>query len=410
MSLFMIFLSLMLAATPQEEPVQPVTLSVEQAVEIAFQKNPTIQVLVQEIESAKAQTLINSSLPDAEAGLEVEALGFTGTARNSESEFSFGLIQPFPFPGKLKLRARIGESYESEARLRLEKEKILLASEVKKAYYRCLLNQKTEETLGKNLELLEEIQKNAISRYALGAVPYTDLLRVRIEIARTRNALFEARKELAMSFSQLNQLLGLEKDTPLELTSTLQYQPLSQQPDQLIEKAKASSPTLKISSLQKSRSELLVKLAEKNRLPDFSFGFYTPSHRLGAAGFSFGLSYPLFSWKRLTGEKQLAAAEVQKAVFAALATEKFYESRKKQALSEIRQAEQQVKAFEESLLMETEAELEKALNDYRLGRLDSLNLLDLYRNASLVRLEYYRALYFYHCSLAEFERAGEDYE
>lgn len=220
MSLFMIFLSLMLAATPQEEPVQPVTLSVEQAVEIAFQKNPTIQVLVQEIESAKAQTLINSSLPDAEAGLEVEALGFTGTARNSESEFSFGLIQPFPFPGKLKLRARIGESYESEARLRLEKEKILLASEVKKAYYRCLLNQKTEETLGKNLELLEEIQKNAISRYALGAVPYTDLLRVRIEIARTRNALFEARKELAMSFSQLNQLLGLEKDTPLELTSS----------------------------------------------------------------------------------------------------------------------------------------------------------------------------------------------
>lgn len=410
MSVFVIFLSFMLSIIPQEETGQLVTLSIEQAVEMALQKNPEIQVLFQEIEAAKAQTLINSSLPDAEAGVELEALGLTEKAKKSESEYSFGLAQSFPFPGKLKIKKRVGESYESEARLRLEKKKIILASEVKKSYYRCLLNQKTAETLEKNLDLLEEIQKNALARYALGAVPYGDLLRIRIEIARTRNSLYEARKELEISLTQLNQLLGLEKDTPIQLTSTLQYQPLNQSPEKLLEKARALSPTLQLSDLEKKRAELLLKLAEKDRLPDFSLAIYSPSHRLGAAGFSFGLTYPLFSRKKLTGERQLAIAETQKAVSLALAREKFFETRKKQALYDIRQTEQQVKAFEENLLLETETELEKALNDYRLGRLDSLNLLDLYRNASLVWLEYYRALYLYNCAIAEFEQAGEDFE
>ncbi|MGC8745026.1 MAG: hypothetical protein ACP5SQ_00160 [Candidatus Saccharicenans sp.] len=57
-----------------------------------------------------------------------------------------------------------------------------------------------------------------------------------------------------------------------------------------------------------------------------------------------------------------------------------------------------------------DAALKKALSDYQLGKIDSLNLLDLYRSSAQVELEYYRALYLYLSALAELERAGEDYE
>ncbi|MGB9893449.1 MAG: TolC family protein, partial [Candidatus Saccharicenans sp.] len=321
-----------------------------------------------------------------------------------------GLVQIVPCPGKLKLKVRLGETYEKEAQLKLEKEKILLATEVKKAYYRSLFNQQTVNILEKNLEMLEEIQKNAVSRYALSAVSYTDILRVRLEIARTRNDLLEARKDQAISLSELNLLLGLEKDTPLSLTSSLEDRPENLKLEKLIENRRAQSPTLQMIRIRQTRADILDQVASKDRLPDFSFGLFSPSKKWGAAGFSFGLSYPLFSRKRISGEKELAVAEKQKALLSALAAERFYESRKRQVLNEINQAEQQIKIFEDNLLQDTEAELEKALNDYRLGRLDSLGLLDLYRNSSLVRLEYYRALYLYQVSLAELEKAGEDYE
>ncbi|MCI4444808.1 MAG: TolC family protein [Candidatus Aminicenantes bacterium] len=398
------------ASSNQIELEGPVPISLEKAIEIALEKNPVIHILGQEIESARAQTLISSAFPQAEAEINLEGFGLSDNSRKTEAEYSFGVVQPLPFPGKLKLQSEIGQTYESESRLNLEKEKIILASEVKKAYYHCLLNQKNEELLKTNQGLLEEIEKNAISLYALGKVPYTDLIRLRIEIARTKNDLFEAEKNLSASFYQLNLLLGLEKGTQLELTSPLKYQPYPEEINNLIEKARSTSPTLKLAALQRDRSELLLKLAKKNFWPDFSLGFFSPSHRFAAVGFTFNINYFLFSRKKINGEKLLAEVEINKAILTKEAIEKFYESRKKQALDQVLQAEKQVRIFEENLLKETEEVMKKALNDYRLGQIDSMNLLDLYRNATQVKLEYYRALYYYLSSVADLEKAGEDYE
>ena len=409
MSFFMLILFL-LTGPAQSDNQQPLSLSVEQAVEMAYQKNYSIQVLAQEIEGLKAQTKIDSAWPDTEIGVDVAGLNFSQTNPQPEKEISFGLTQILPYPGKLKLKSRAGQTLEEEARLNLERQKILLAAEVKKVYYRCQYLNRTLNTLEKNLELLEEIQKNATARYALSTVPFTDILRVRLETARTKNDLLEARREQTSALAELNFLLGREKDAPLYLTTSLEDRTETEQLPGLAEKKKVQSPNLQIARLRQARAEIMGQIADKNRLPDFSLGLFSPSKRWGAAGFSFGLSYPLFSRKRLTGEKELAVAEKQKALIESLAAERFYESRKNQAWNEVRQAEQQVRIFEESLLTDTETEIEKALNDYRLGRLDSLGLLDLFRNASLVKLEYFRALYLYQTSLADWEKAGEDYE
>lgn len=387
---------------------QTLSLSVENAVQIAFQKNTALQALAQEINSLRAQTMIDASLPDAEIGLDYEGLRVLKNS-NVEHEYSFGLVQSLPFPGKLGLRTKIGHINQQEAVLKLEQQKLLLATEVKKAYYLCLLNQKTKELWGKNSALLEDLQETAISLYALGKVPYEDILRLKIEIARAKNELLQADRNYLASLEELKRLLHLSADVKLNLTSPLVYQPLPDSPQSMIEKARLSSPSIKSISYQKERAGLLVQLADKNKLPDFVFGFYMPSHRFGAVGFSAGITYPLFSKKRISGEKLLAEAERQKASYHEETVSRFFESRKKQAMENILAAEQQVKIFSEQLLAETEALLNKARADFRLGRLDSLNLLDIFRNAILVDLEYHRAVYLYLVSLAEFESAGENY-
>ncbi|MCX8159563.1 MAG: TolC family protein [Candidatus Saccharicenans sp.] len=406
---FIIFLFLLLSPGTPEQTPPPLPISVDQAVELAFRQNPSLLALARDIEAARGQTRVDSALPDAELGLEVAGMNFPG-AGTVEQETSLGLTQFIPFPGKLKLRARAGRVAEEEAVLRLERARLLLASEVRKAYYRSLFQQKTVEILLKNLDLLEEIQKNAVSRYALSAVPYSDIMRLKLEMARTRNDLLEAQKELAVSRQELARLLGLKDDRELLLTSNLEPAPIRGQQEEALARRKELSPTLRLARLRRDRAELLVRLADKSRLPDFSLGLFSPSKKLGATGFSFGLSYPLFSQKRLAGEKMLAEAEKQKADYEIQAAERFFESRLRKAAAEINQSREQLRIFEESLLQDSGAELEKALQDYRLGKIDSLNLLDLYRGFSLVHLEYYRAIYLYQAALAEFEAAGEDYE
>ena len=390
------------------EQKESFSLSLEQAVEMAWQRNPALQSLAQEVNSTLAQTMIDTSLPDSEIGLEAVGLRVLNT-QTIEKEYSFGLSQYLLFPGKLRLKNKIGLTNQEEARLKLEQEKIRLATEVKKAYYLCLFHQKVVGTWEKNLKLLDDLQESAISLYAVGKVSYEDVLRIKIEKARARNELFQARRDLNTSLLELQRLLGLKAEAEIKLTSPLAYQPLAGTPEELVEKARLSSPALKLAARQRERAELLVQLADKSKLPDFVLGFYAPSRRFGAVGFSAGITYPLFSRKKIAGERRLAEAERQKASYYYESVARFFESRKKQALENILSAEQQVKIFSDQLLGETENLLTKAQADFRLGRMDSLNLLDIFRQAGLVNLEYHRAVYFYLTSLAEFESAGEDY-
>lgn len=406
---FIIMLLFLLSSWPQEQPSPPLALTLEQAVELACQQNPSLLALAREIEIARGQTLVDSALPEAELGLELAGLDFPAD-KNLEKETNLGVIQTIPFPGKLKLRTMAGRLTEAEARLRLQKARLLLAAEVRKIYFKNLFYQKTVETLLKNLDVLQEIQKNAMARYALAAVPYSDILRVSLEIARTRNDLLAARNDLKVSQQELVLLLGLKEESQLVLTSPLDQQPVDLRLEERLARKKELSPSLQLARLREEKAEIFGQIVLKNRWPDFSLGFFSPSKKLGATGLSFGLSYPLFSRKRLAGEKILAEAERQRALFARQAVERFYESRVRQAASSLTQSLEQIRIFEESLFRETEEGLEKALSDYRLGRLDSLSLLDLYRQASLVRLEYYRAVYLYQTALADLEMAGEDYE
>jgi len=409
MSILIVFLS-MLLSSPQGAPVKSVNLSLEEAVAVAFERQPGLRLLEQEIQRARATTLIDSALPAAEAGLSVEGLGLSEKARRNDPEYSLGLTQPLPFPGKLGLKSSLGETYEQEASLQLEKGKILLAAQVKKAYLKCLLSQQAVDFMSQNLETLNDIQHNALSRYSLGSVPYSEVLRLKIELVRSQNDLYSARQELAADFSRLKLLLGFEEETTINLTSALTYQELPDRPEALLAKARATSPTLKLAGLKKGRSELLVKLARKDRWLDFSLSFFTPSRRWGAVGFSLGVNWPLFSRKSLKGEKLLAESEQQRAQISLEAADRFFDSQKRLALAAVDQAGQRVKIFEDSLLEDSKAELEKALNAYRLGQLDSLHLLDLFQAARQMNFEYQQAIYFYLCALADFYSAGEDYE
>ena len=131
MSILIVFLS-MLLSSPQGAPVKSVNLSLEEAVSVAFERQPGLRLLEQEIQRARATTLIDSALPAAEAGLSVEGLGLSEKARRNDPEYSLGLTQPLPFPGKLGLKSSLEKPMSRKPACNLKRGKYCWLPKLKK--------------------------------------------------------------------------------------------------------------------------------------------------------------------------------------------------------------------------------------------------------------------------------------
>ena len=76
--------------------------------------------------------------------------------------------------------------------------------------------------------------------------------------------------------------------------------------------------------------------------------------------------------------------------------------------ADVRAASDQVGLIESSLLRDSADLLSMGISNYQYGKVDSLNLFDIYRMHKESRLQYLRALLNYHLFLTELEAAGED--
>ncbi|MDD8020238.1 MAG: efflux RND transporter permease subunit [Acidobacteriota bacterium] len=168
---------------PQAAIIEQVNLSLEEAVAVAFDHQPELELLEEETKSARALTMIDSAWPSAEVEVPIEGLGFTELVRQNGPEYSPGLTQLLPFPGKLSLKSDIRETYQQEASLRLEQKKLLPAAQAKKAYLKRLLSQQLVYFLAQSLETLSDVQQNALAHYSLAAMPYSEVLRIKIDMS-----------------------------------------------------------------------------------------------------------------------------------------------------------------------------------------------------------------------------------
>jgi outer membrane protein TolC len=83
-------------------------------------------------------------------------------------------------------------------------------------------------------------------------------------------------------------------------------------------------------------------------------------------------------------------------------------NRVESSYADVRAASDQVALIETSLLKDAADLLSAGLTNYQYGKIDSLNLFDIYRLHRSAQFEHFRALLNYHLSLAELEAAGEE--
>ena len=400
-----LFLGLGLASTLA---AQEAGLSLEKALEASLGRNARILAAQQEVKAAAARRLQAEARPDPSLSLSTESIPWTLKAREDRpTELSLGIEQRFEFPGKRALRTEIGQRGEDAAVLELERVRIVVSAGVKRAYFRTVLAGETLSALEPAVETLDRLIEHVLVRIQTGGSSYADVVRARIERARVRNRIIEARRERDAAMDDLLLLMGRQAGETVRLTTGLACPPLERTAADALGAARAGRPSLKIARIGAERAASAARLAGLNRKPDLSAGLFVPSKSFGGWGFALGLSLPLPE-KRWAGERAEAEAARETSFLAAEAREMRLAVLVGRAYAGAKAAAEQVGVFERSLLVDVEEEVKLAVEYYRSGKVEAYALIDLERAATEARIEYYRAQYAYAVALADLEAAGEE--
>lgn len=385
-------------------------LSIEDAIKIALENNPNVLFAKKELEATSGRKLQLSAIPDLE--LEGEWVGIPyGSSLAQGEEAKIGLSQSFEFPGKQWLRGDVGNLGEEIAKRNLEKTKLLVISDVKKTYYKTVFSQKVVSNIESNIDLLKQILEITNIKFKTGNAGYLEIVRIKVELAKIKNELVESKRELVGDKRKLNLLLARKSDDQIILTSDISYVPFNKHIEQVKEEIMNKSNTLEIIELSLKQNEKSKTLSYMSLLPDFNFGLYkSRAGTIDGWGAEFKMNIPIYFWWKQTGEIKETSANLESSEIKLESTKRNIIGSVQNAYETVKSTEELVKNFEQIIIKEVEDELKSGITSYQNNQIDSLNLFDVYRTYKSTKIEYYRALYNYHISLAELEIAGEEKE
>lgn len=416
----MLFLAVAFLLSPFAGFAQSARLSLNDAISAALENNPAILQAQREIHAADGRILQAGRIPNPqiEFGLNEVPTNFN---LSDADERDIGIRQDIEFPTKRSSRIDVAVFDKEIAGLQLQRTQTLVTSQVKKAYYGVLFSQEIVKSLEGQLNLLRDFQQLVQSRFEAAASNYLDLVRSKVEIARTVNDLTEAQREAQVRETQLNLLLGRSGDQALQLSDSLVYAPLVFIRDSLVAQLQERSAAFKIAQHTVARQQGVLGLAGTSYLPDFSVGLshqriaeqppFNANNFTGvttnSVGIQFGISVPLWFWQEPRGQVREAEALVEIARISFAATERAIRANIVNALRSVNVAEAQLQVFDRSLLADANDILKTGIDQYRNNQIDVLNLVDIYRTYRTTRIEYLRALTNSLAARANLEAASE---
>lgn len=411
--LFVALVAMPLVATAQTTE----KLSLDGALTIALNNNPEISVAQKEIDAASGRVLQAGRIPNPELSVTFNEVP-TNINFGDAGEKDIWLSQPIEFPGKRGSRVDVAEHGTSIAEFSLARTKAIVSAKVKRSYYQSLLAGEVVSNMEFTINLFSDFLRTVTERYQAGASKYLDVIRAKVEVTRLRNDLVEAKREQQTRIGELNVLLGRASATPIVLSDSLTYQPLGTAQDSAVELYTSQSNLLKIVGREAQRSQSVLNLARTSYLPDFSLGValqkrpgqISPPGSSSYLGFQIGASLPLWFWQGPKGEVQEAEALFDIRNIRIAATQLRVRLNILSAFRSASVAQEQLQAFDASLLRDVEDELRAGISAYQNNQVDALNLFDIYRTVRATKIEYARALYNLLAAKAELEVAGETAE
>jgi len=273
---------------------------------------------------------------------------------------------------------------------------------IKQAYYNLLSRLELLEVAEEALELSRKQLELVEERYRLQAVKETDLLKARVSVGQREADMYRARQNVATAATSLNVAIGQEPSAALSVArDSVILEPV---PDRqaALSSLRANNPALKVQALAQEQAWLTAKKQRGGLLPriSLSYGSNFRGDELGdlynwdnaSTTSNLSISIPLF-----TGLQN--SSRYSSARYSALAAEERLDAL---LLDLKRQLENTLSSLEslhsihpinQEVLASAEADVRLASEQYNLGAIAILDLLDaqvslITARSSLVRTTY----------------------
>jgi outer membrane protein TolC len=261
--------------------------------------------------------------------------------------------------------------------------------------------------------LARDYLNKADIKYQAGDVARVEILRARVEAAKTENSVRTAANNVRLARARLNFLLARKKYEPLEIAGEFQRRGPEFMLEDLIEKALAVRPEITRIGFSLEKEGLRKTLGYLSFLPDFSLG--VSRHRLSGEpttwDFTLSARLPVFFWQPLKGEIAEAEANLEairrerQHIANAIALEV------EESHSNALMAGRQIELFEKEILAQAEEAYNMFLFSFQEGEIGGIELIEARRTLIEARKAYAEALNNFNVALAALAKSvGRDLE
>ena len=345
------------------------TLSLDQAIQLTLQNNPTLHQFTFKDTILEAQKQTNSLRPGFEVSAELENVaGSGGTNGLDAAESTIALSSVLELGGKRQARMSLADSRIEQFRWEQQAATLDVLGNLTTAFIEGLTFQANMELARESLNLSQSLLKTVQSRSAKGATPEA-------EVKRAKAALVRAELQLAASVSQferqkvtLAQFWGVSDPAFTTLSGTLFQYREAEKFDQLFARIQ-SSPSLQVFLTETRVQEANLTLAKANARSDLTW--QVGVRRLEESSdtaFVAGISVPLFSGRRNQGDVRAAEAQRDSAATAEKAALLRLHSELFQAFTLRAQSIDAVSRIKGTAIPALESALELTQRAYRNGR------------------------------------------
>jgi outer membrane protein, heavy metal efflux system len=285
----------------------------------ALLNSPTVEATFYDWSASVENITVSRSLPDPQ-------LTFQAYILDTITSLMPGLFQGIPGPGKLKARAGVATAESRGKYFAFESAVLQAAFNLKNAYYKLGLLDEQLRLKHESLSLLESQERAVRAQNVSGTSSLADLLRVQSERDRGRTDLAnleDSRRSLLANFKGALGLTPEQADPPAPAHFEMSRE--NPDADELLRVAFARNPQLKAMEADVRAAETGIRVAYKERVPDFNAGLSADVYAPPFYWPQVGMTLPIWRDKlaaeiaqaranELAAESRLKAAQIDLAV------------------------------------------------------------------------------------------------
>ena len=394
-------------AQTEQTTQNTLTLTLDKALEIALDENPTIKVAAEEIALKKvaSKEAWQSLLPEASLN---GSLDHTIKA----AEMKLPLFAPAVYRAMSMTKTDIELAVEKSRASELD-----LINQVTKAYYQLMLAQDSYEVLQGSYKLAEDNFNVVNAKYQQGAVSEFDKISAEVQMRSIKPNVISAANAVTLAKLQLKVLMGITADVDIKTDDNLTNYESMLFANQLKEEDMSleNNTTMKQFELNMKLLEKNVKSLKANFMPTLSMSFsyqyqslYNPNINFfdytwsNSSSLMFNLSIPLYRASNFTKVKS-ACIQMRQLDWNRIDTERKLNMQVVSYRNNMTASSEQVVSNKENV-MQAEKAVQIAGKRYEVGKGTVLELNSSQVSLTQAQLTYNQSIYDYLVAKADLDQ------